>query len=149
LSRQVAAYLGIVEAVSEALFSRQTKPTTLGSCWFRPGQPLPVVNPGAARRSRISTAIPPKFSRSACGMSPMPADSLKAPVTERDLVHLNDSSVLTALSGATKIRVGKLDGPKGEEEFRAWYWGRKDTLIDISPLCAADVCALGAQSEDG
>lgn len=64
-------------------------------------------------------------------------------VEDESLVHLGDTSILTALSGATKIRVGKLDGPKGEEEFRSWYWGRKDTLIDISPLCAATYSLWG------
>lgn len=64
-------------------------------------------------------------------------------ITDGSLIHLGDASVLTALSGATKIRVGKLDGPKGEEEYRAWYWGRKDTLIDISPLCAETYALWG------
>lgn len=68
-------------------------------------------------------------------------------VTERSLVHLNDPCISTALSGATKIRVGKLDGPKGEEEYRAWYWGRKDTLVDISPLCAVTYALWGLQTK--
>ena len=64
-------------------------------------------------------------------------------VDEESLVHLRDQSLLTALSGATKIHVGKLDGPKGEEEYRAFYWGRKDKLIDISPLCAGTYALWG------
>lgn len=64
-------------------------------------------------------------------------------VTDSKLVHLGDSSLASALSGATRIRVGKLDGPKGEEEYRAWYWGRKDTLVDISPLCAVTYALWG------
>lgn len=64
-------------------------------------------------------------------------------VEDSSLVHLGDQSLLTALSGATKINVGKLDGPKGEEEYRAFYWGRKDTLIDISPLCAGTYALWG------
>ncbi|OQW34499.1 MAG: hypothetical protein A4E20_10795 [Nitrospira sp. SG-bin2] len=64
-------------------------------------------------------------------------------VTNRSLCHLNDISLSTALSGATRIRVGKLDGPKGEEEYRAWYWGRKDVLVDISPLCAITYALWG------
>lgn len=64
-------------------------------------------------------------------------------IEDGSLVHLDDTSVKTALAGATKIRVGKLDGPKGEEEYKAWYWGRKDTLIDISPLCALTYALWG------
>lgn len=64
-------------------------------------------------------------------------------VEDNSIVHLGDQSLATALSGATKINVGKLDGPKGEEEYRAFYWGRKDTLIDISPLCAGTYALWG------
>lgn len=64
-------------------------------------------------------------------------------VQQRSLVHLGDPSVAAALTGATRIRVGKLDGPKGEEEYRTWYWGRKDTLVDISPLCAITYALWG------
>lgn len=64
-------------------------------------------------------------------------------VDDGSIVHLNDPCLSTALSGATRIRVGKLSGPKGEEEYRAWYWGRKDTLVDISPLCATTYALWG------
>lgn len=64
-------------------------------------------------------------------------------VDEGSIVHLGDQSLATALSGATKINVGKLDGPKGEEEYRAFYWGRKDILIDISPLCSSTYALWG------
>jgi hypothetical protein len=64
-------------------------------------------------------------------------------VEDDSLTHLGDLSLATALSGATKINVGKLDGPKGEEEYRAFYWGRKDVLVDISPLCAGTYALWG------
>lgn len=64
-------------------------------------------------------------------------------VHDGSLIHLDDPSVFTALAGATKIRVGKLDGPKGEEEYKSWYWGRRDTLIDISPLCSLTYALWG------
>lgn len=64
-------------------------------------------------------------------------------VHDGSLCHLGDTSLAAALSGATKINVGKLDGPKGEEEYRAWYWGRKDVLVDISPLCGVTYALWG------
>lgn len=64
-------------------------------------------------------------------------------VHDGSLVHLGDASLAAALTGATKINVGKLDGPKGEEEYRAWYWGRKDVLVDISPLCGVTYALWG------
>lgn len=64
-------------------------------------------------------------------------------IEDKSLVHLGGSLILTALSGATKIRVGKQDGPKGEEEYRSFYWGRRDMTIDISPLCAATYALWG------
>lgn len=64
-------------------------------------------------------------------------------VHDKSLAHLGDPSLAAALTGATKINVGKLDGPKGEEEYRAWYWGRKDVLVDISPLCGVTYALWG------
>jgi hypothetical protein len=59
------------------------------------------------------------------------------------LVHLGDVSLASALGGATKIHVGRMGGTKEEPEYRAWYWGRKDTSINITGLCAATWAAWG------
>lgn len=59
------------------------------------------------------------------------------------LSHLGDISLSSALSGATQIFVGKAGGTKEEPEYRAWYWGRKDTTVDITGLCASTYAAWG------
>jgi hypothetical protein len=59
------------------------------------------------------------------------------------LVHLGDISVASALSGATKVHLGRMGGTKEEPEYRAWYWGRRDTTIDITGLCAVTWAAWG------
>lgn len=59
------------------------------------------------------------------------------------LSHLGDVSLSSALGGATQIFVGKAGGTKEEPEFRTWYWGRRDTTVDITGLCAATYAAWG------
>lgn len=59
------------------------------------------------------------------------------------LVHLGDRHLASALSGATKVHVGRMGGTKEEPEYRAWYWGRRDTTIDITGLCAITWAAWG------
>jgi hypothetical protein len=59
------------------------------------------------------------------------------------LVHLGDISVASALNGATKVHLGRMGGTKEEPEYRAWYWGRRDTTIDITGLCAVTWAAWG------
>lgn len=59
------------------------------------------------------------------------------------LVHLGDISVASALNGATKVHLGRMGGTKEEPEYRAWYWGRRDTTINITGLCATTWAAWG------
>lgn len=59
------------------------------------------------------------------------------------LAHLGDLSLSSALGGATQIFSGKAGGTKEEPEFRTWYWGRRDTTVDITGLCSCTYAAWG------
>lgn len=62
---------------------------------------------------------------------------------ESKLHHLGDISLASALSGATRIFVGKMGGDPDDPDYRAWYWGRKDSTVDITGLCASTYASWG------
>lgn len=62
---------------------------------------------------------------------------------DASLVHLGDVTIASALGGATKVHLGRMGGTKEEPEYRAWYWGRRDTTVDITGLCAVTWAAWG------
>ena len=57
-------------------------------------------------------------------------------VQDQKLVHLGDKSLVSAVGGATKIVTGKMGGDAVDPDYRAWYWGRRDSTVDITGLCA-------------
>lgn len=54
-------------------------------------------------------------------------------VEDGTLIHLDDTTLLTGLSGARKYNIG---GKVGEDEFNGWGWSRADTTVDITGVCA-------------
>lgn len=66
-------------------------------------------------------------------------------VHDKSLVHLRDPALASALGGATQINVGRMNtGNPDDPEFRSWYWGRRDTGINITGLCASTYALWGA-----
>jgi hypothetical protein len=129
-----------VKAIEE-LYQATRNPPPLAICvqaGASAGRLIPELQKIRDRDGNLAEVIPysTRDVTDACGFF---YDS----VDDETLVHLKDQSLLTALAGATRIKVGKLDGPKGEEEHRAFYWGRKDPLVDITPLCAGTYALWG------
>jgi phage terminase large subunit-like protein len=54
-------------------------------------------------------------------------------VEDGTLIHLDDTTLLTGLSGARRYNIG---GKVGEDEFNGWGWSRADTTVDITGVCA-------------
>ncbi|ABE67631.1 hypothetical protein Wildcat_26 [Mycobacterium phage Wildcat] len=62
---------------------------------------------------------------------------------DRRLAHLGDVSLASALGGATRIYTGRAGGTKEEPEYRTWYWGRRDTTVNITGLVSCTYAAWG------
>lgn len=85
------------------------------------------------RKVDIVTVTAQEHAR-ACGMLYDLATEL-GPGGDRQLHHLGDPDLLTALDGACKRPLGD-----------AWAWSRKSSSVDISPLVAATLALWGSAS---
>ncbi len=134
----------VIEQVS-ALYRAAANPPPLAICvqaGAKAGSLIPELEKIRDRNGEAAEVI--KFGM---GDVTRACDFFYDCIEDKSLTHLGGSLILTALSGATKIRVGKQDGPKGEEEYRSFYWGRRDMTIDISPLCAATYALWGLNTK--
>jgi phage terminase large subunit-like protein len=61
-------------------------------------------------------------------------------VEDGSLIHLDDMSLTTGLSGARKYNIG---GKVGDEEYNGWGWSRVDTTVDITGVCAITYALWG------
>lgn len=61
-------------------------------------------------------------------------------VDDGSLVHLDDTSLTTGLSGARKYNIG---GKVGDDEYNGWGWSRADTTVDITGVCGITYALWG------